>query len=86
MSTSGFARTPEPPYYAVVFSSLHISATTAMAKRQQECLSLLHSNLGFLVLKACVALSRVAPHLTVMDYERAEHGPWSLGSFSAVLL
>ena len=35
--------------------------------------------------RACAGRG-VAPHLTVMDYGRAEHDPWSLGSVSVVLL
>jgi heme-degrading monooxygenase HmoA len=48
MSTFGFARTPEPPYYAVVFSSLRTSSDNGYGETAARMLELASQQPGFL--------------------------------------
>jgi heme-degrading monooxygenase HmoA len=48
MSTSGFAGTPEPPYYAVVFSSLRTPGDNGYGETAERMLELASRQPGFL--------------------------------------
>lgn len=48
MSTSKFAKTPEPPYYAVVFSSLRTSGDNGYGQMADRMVELASQQPGFL--------------------------------------
>jgi heme-degrading monooxygenase HmoA len=48
MSTSGFANTPEPPYYAVIFSSLRNDGDNGYGRMAERMVELASQQPGFL--------------------------------------
>jgi heme-degrading monooxygenase HmoA len=81
MVASAFAKTPQPPYYAVIFTSLRAGEDNGYEKTAQRMIELAHQQAGFLGLESArdnndfgITVSYWASAEAIADWQaHAEH-------------